>query len=356
MGTIRHSCNDPACSICKKTNYMKTWREKNKTRLKKYSQEYNQNYYDKNKNDIIEQTKTYYELNKNKVNVRKKEYFEENKDYFSALKKKYWRDNKSILGPKNKKYYEANRKKIINDAIIEKKKRYHSDPAFRLAECIGASLRETFKYSTNKKNNRTTYYVGCSIPFLKKHLTNLFSDGMSWENYGKWHVDHIIPKSAFDTDEESQKKCWNYSNLRPLWAKDNLKKGAKLNYVSNTEYEIIFKYLDEVETTDKIQGTVDKLLVHIKNQGEETQDKFLKTIDYFNILCKDFSEEEKIKILTKFCNVLWGEMTEIRPDEKSIPVGRIGDDDIVTVYPGYVDGYNRAAYYVLSTGDFDWAT
>jgi hypothetical protein len=52
---------------------------------------------------------------------------------------------------------------------------------------------------------------------------------MSWDNYGEWHVDHIIPVSAFDqTDPEQQKECWNYLNTQPLWAKDNMAKGSTI--------------------------------------------------------------------------------------------------------------------------------
>ena len=72
--------------------------------------------------------------------------------------------------------------------------------------------------------------MGCSIEELKIHLEKQFRDGMSWNNYGMygWHIDHIKPCSAFDlTDLEQQKICFHYSNLQPLWAKENLSKGKK---------------------------------------------------------------------------------------------------------------------------------
>jgi len=69
--------------------------------------------------------------------------------------------------------------------------------------------------------------VGCSVEFLIKYLESKFTDGMSWENRGKergkWHIDHIRPCNTFDlTDENEQKRCFHYTNLRPLWAEDNL--------------------------------------------------------------------------------------------------------------------------------------
>lgn len=64
---------------------------------------------------------------------------------------------------------------------------------------------------------------------LKKHLEIKFTKGMSWENYGKWHVDHIKPCAKFDlTKESEQRKCFHYTNLQPLWAIDNFKKGANI--------------------------------------------------------------------------------------------------------------------------------
>lgn len=64
---------------------------------------------------------------------------------------------------------------------------------------------------------------------LVEHLERQFKDGMSWENYGAWHVDHIKPCAAFDLVDEGQfAECWALANLRPLWAAENIKKGAKI--------------------------------------------------------------------------------------------------------------------------------
>ena len=72
--------------------------------------------------------------------------------------------------------------------------------------------------------------IGCTIERLRNHLEAQFTDGMSWENYGKngWHVDHIRPCASFDlTDPEQQRQCFHYTNLQPLWATDNMRKSAK---------------------------------------------------------------------------------------------------------------------------------
>ena len=75
--------------------------------------------------------------------------------------------------------------------------------------------------------------IGCSVSKLMKHLEGKFQDGMTWETRGVhgWHVDHIIPCKVFDlTDPEQQKQCFHYTNLQPLWAEDNLKKGDKVEF------------------------------------------------------------------------------------------------------------------------------
>ena len=59
---------------------------------------------------------------------------------------------------------------------------------------------------------------------------------MTWENHGRygWHIDHIMPCSSFDlTDPEQQKKCFHYTNLQPLWAHENMSKGAKIPNMGN---------------------------------------------------------------------------------------------------------------------------
>jgi hypothetical protein len=77
------------------------------------------------------------------------------------------------------------------------------------------------------KNNKTFNIVGCTPEQLKEHLEKQFINGMSWNNRGDWHIDHIIPLSSVKTEEELL-KLFHYSNLQPLWAIDNIKKSNKI--------------------------------------------------------------------------------------------------------------------------------
>lgn len=106
------------------------------------------------------------------------------------------------------------------------KKRRRSDLQFKLSHALRRRLRSAIK--RNQKAGSAVKDLGCSIEFLKSYLESRFQCGMTWNNYGKWHIDHIKPLSKFDlTDEIQFKEAVHYTNLQPLWASDNLKKGAK---------------------------------------------------------------------------------------------------------------------------------
>lgn len=89
-------------------------------------------------------------------------------------------------------------------------------------------LYRTIKYLGGNKEFSTIEILGYSPNDLKIYLENLFTDGMNWDNYGEWHVDHIKPISSFEKNT-NPKIINQLSNLQPLWAFDNLSKGSKLN-------------------------------------------------------------------------------------------------------------------------------
>jgi hypothetical protein len=84
------------------------------------------------------------------------------------------------------------------------------------------------KRSDTQKTDSTIQLAGCTIQQLKSFLEAEFEEGMTWDNYGEWHVDHIRPCASFNLeDPEEQKKCFHWTNLQPLWARDNIRKGDK---------------------------------------------------------------------------------------------------------------------------------
>jgi hypothetical protein len=114
------------------------------------------------------------------------------------------------------------------------KNRYHKDPTVRIAQNIRTGIRRAI--NGTHKSSSSMELLGCTPEECKKYLESKFQEGMSWDNYGNpngdhsdcWHIDHIRPCASFDlTDPEQQRQCFHYTNLQPLWAVDNLSKGAK---------------------------------------------------------------------------------------------------------------------------------
>ena len=132
-------------------------------------------------------------------------------------------------------FYEGIRKYRINnrDKVLESKKKhfekYKREPAYRLNRSMSGGMCMSLKQ--NKKGRHWESLINYTLKDLIEYLESLFKDGMSWDNYGKWHVDHIIPKSVwkFKNSEDSEfKQCWALANLQPLWARDNLIKHVKV--------------------------------------------------------------------------------------------------------------------------------
>lgn len=127
---------------------------------------------------------------------------------------------------KDKRTFNDRRKYILN----YNKNRIKNDIEFRITKNLRSRL-----YHAAKGSTRINYIDLCGIDKkgLKEYLESKFTDGMSWSNYGKWHIDHIRPCISFDLkDISQQKECFHYTNLQPLWAKDNRIKSGK--YVCNS--------------------------------------------------------------------------------------------------------------------------
>jgi hypothetical protein len=137
--------------------------------------------------------------------------------------KKFYERNTGLILEKQKKYRKLNRRRYTENEKI----RSQSDPIFRLKKNLRNRVREYFKIIGEPKNNETFLLIGKTPEELRIYLDSLFTDGMSWDNYGKWHVDHIIPLNSA-TNENDLLKLIHYTNLQPLWAEDNLKKGSKI--------------------------------------------------------------------------------------------------------------------------------
>lgn len=102
-----------------------------------------------------------------------------------------------------------------------------NDKLYSVSHRLRTRVGQIIKQKRFNKNNNLKNYLGCTLEEFIIYLESNFKDGMSWENKKEWHIDHIIPLSSAKTEEEMYKLC-HYTNLQPLWAKDNIKKGNKI--------------------------------------------------------------------------------------------------------------------------------
>lgn len=170
--------------------------------VRKYAREYRKNYYQQNKEQEKLKALLYQKLNPDK--------------HLKKVKK--WQKN----NPDKVKAYNR------SESSIRSRKKYESKPIVRITKNIRRRLRHVLK---NAKKSSFSKYIGCSIQELKNHLEKQFQPGMTWENYGKWYIDHIIPLSSANNSVEQIYKLQHYTNLQPLWAIDNIKKGKKLEWL-----------------------------------------------------------------------------------------------------------------------------
>ena len=111
---------------------------------------------------------------------------------------------------------------------VYNRNRYHKDPLFMLSKQLRSRLSCALReLRIEKQGISAVEHLGCTIPELKSYFESKFLPGMTWANYGKWHIDHIIPLSLATTREDLYQLV-RYTNLQPLWAHDNLRKSNKL--------------------------------------------------------------------------------------------------------------------------------
>jgi len=156
-----------------------------------------------------------------------------------------------------KKYIENNRDKI--------KQKWKNDST-KINRIVRSRLNHRIKdalYSvSNKKSNKTQQYIGCDINYIKKWFEFHFNDEIGWHNCREWHIDHVIPCSQFDlSKEEDQYQCFNWKNLRPCMANDNMKKSGKLiDEVCEKQQKMVSEFLNinplPTLSGDRIEGTV----------------------------------------------------------------------------------------------------
>lgn len=154
-------------------------------------------------------------------------YRKEHRAKINEINKRYRKNNPEKVRAFSSRYSKLpERLRYAREAVKLKR---NTNVGFRMATNLRTRVRMALRGVA--KSESTQGLLGCSVDFLKIHLQKQFTEGMSWDNYGYsgWHVDHIKPCSRFDlTNPQQQKECFHYTNLQPLWARENIIKSNKI--------------------------------------------------------------------------------------------------------------------------------
>jgi hypothetical protein len=243
-------------NICKKCRNIESIANREKRA------EYNKQYYENNKDEILKQNKLYRDLNNDTIKMQRKKYRENNKEH---IKKK------------NEEYKPIRREKI--------KERRKGDLSYRISEVYKSKLHRAIK----KNGEVYSEWLGCNISFLLKWLEFQFDKAMSWDNYGTyWHIDHILPINCFNFVNKNERKiCFNWKNLQPLEKNENRDKSDKIEikYVIklfdnikkiNLQYDLSKEYQELKETLVWLR---EKLRYGKNFRDEEITNKIISEID-----------------------------------------------------------------------------
>ena len=186
------------CSTCKELNPIENF-YKNKKQCKKCR---------------FKKKKEWHESNKEKINKYYKEYRELNREKAVEYQKQWYKFNKENAIKRRKEYNNV---------------RLKTDYIFKFKHNVRVLIRNSFKRGNNqlRKDAKTEVILGCTIEEFISYIETQFKQGMSFDNHGEWHLDHVIPLAIAKTEEEVI-KLNHYTNFQPLWAKENLFKSDKI--------------------------------------------------------------------------------------------------------------------------------
>lgn len=195
--------NTTNATYLKRKEYHKRWRELNREAIRQKARVY--------KAANTEHIKNISKQYRSNPSVRKSNYEQwyRNKERYKAAARIRYQQNKDKINAKRREVY-----------ALQK-----NNSQYKLANNLRSRIRIALKSQRAYKSQKTEQLLGCSISEARTYIEALWQPGMNWSNYAHdtWHIDHIRPCNTFDlTDLEQQEQCFHYTNLRPLWATDNL--------------------------------------------------------------------------------------------------------------------------------------
>ena len=162
--------------------------------------------------------------------VADKKWRDSNKEYMSNKSKTWYEKNKEHRKQYLKEYREKNIDKIRQIKRDYERNRKARDPLYKLISNFRTAIYQVLKENQIQKNGHYFEILKYSPENLIERLESKFKDGMTWDNYGEWHVDHIKPISLFQITEigdDEFMSCWSLNSLQPMWGIENIRKSNK---------------------------------------------------------------------------------------------------------------------------------
>ena len=171
-------------------------------------------------------------------------WYSKNRERLIAINKE--NRNKRRTSPKRTPLTEE--QKVLNrkESSLRKKEKRKNNPLHRLTDSIGNIIRCSLSRNGYTKKSKSVNILGCSYSEFKSYIESKFKDGMTWENYGEWHLDHIVPISWVKSENEIY-TLNHYTNFQPLWAYDNLLKGNIINR-NNIDINHLNQVIEKIES------------------------------------------------------------------------------------------------------------
>jgi hypothetical protein len=231
----REENNTKRCSKCGDLLYFTQFSsdKRHKDGLQSSCKKCRQLYYKKNRDVILEKQRRSRATPEDKQ--KRRIYLDKNRDKIKNQKKKA----KALWDLNNKDHiaeYEEKNKDVFRKRRSDYwRRRRLSDVSVKIRSNLSRRIRCSLSEYRLRKKDKTVDLLGCSMSFFCEYIESLFLDGMSWYNYGNkrdnWELDHIIPCDSFNMEDDTElRKCFHYTNVRPLWVSENRKKSNKLIY------------------------------------------------------------------------------------------------------------------------------
>lgn len=200
----------------------KVYRDKNRKSLEAKQRQWRINNKEKYKSRVAK----WREDNKEVIKQRRADFYVNNKERLNITTRDHYKNNKEKYRQRQNLYDIKNKDRLLEARRIWERDKLKNDVQYKLQKLLRGRIRIALKNGV--KCHGTTELIGCSIQEFRDYMESKFKPGMTWDNHGEWHIDHIIPISWYNLENEyCLKAACNYKNMQPLWAKENYLKNDK---------------------------------------------------------------------------------------------------------------------------------